>query len=389
MRVRSVLTMVMAVLLAVVSAASPAARAGDDPAKPWKRVEYQAGASRKSMASVVLTSRTDAELVPKAGAEPLRGTWSVLSLPRPGRSPAVVLRIVLPDRRVLWLPMVEAGLGDRVDAYGDKARMTLAAGRPWHDSTYGELKRAAKPSDGFLAKSGEGCYLHADGTADWETSTSAGVRAVDATRTSDGTVAVAFPDGTHRVFRPTAAGYADAATGEAFTSIRELELRARCTMNLAQIAGLFIVRPGKPTHDGAAVLLSWRTTKSCIQPGEEWLLRCPSDPHLRTLDEAASAAYGGADLKDPPLDLCSYAVRDFTRFPLRESRASTQILACDRQGKDGKTPHHPDGVCVAFDDGRVKFMTRADLGLKPDEPIVVGPDSTVEMLRIVCQVPKR
>ena len=55
----------------------------------------------------------------------------------------------------------------------------------------------------------------------------------------------------------------------------------------------------------------------------------------------------------------------------------------DRQGDDGRTPHHDGGLNVLYADGAVKFLRRAELGLAGDAPIVVGRASEHPVLSTV------
>ncbi len=97
---------------------------------------------------------------------------------------------------------------------------------------------------------------------------------------------------------------------------------------------------------------------------------------LERLDERLPLAFGGGRRMicedDENGATCSYATRDFTRFPLTGDRS--EWLVCERAG------HHVDGLFVGLVDGSVQFVTREELGLDPDEPIVVGPQSTCEPL---------
>ena len=73
----------------------------------------------------------------------------------------------------------------------------------------------------------------------------------------------------------------------------------------------------------------------------------------------------------------------------RLMRGGHQIIACDRQGSTGDTSHHRGGINVLFDNGTTRFLDREELGLGPDDPIVVGPDAKHEMLRQVVTVSQR
>jgi hypothetical protein len=46
---------------------------------------------------------------------------------------------------------------------------------------------------------------------------------------------------------------------------------------------------------------------------------------------------------------------------------------------------HKNGVMIGFRDGRVEFLTRAELGLGPDDAFVVGPESRSPILRQLAE----
>lgn len=168
-----------------------------------------------------------------------------------------------------------------------------------------------------------------------------------------------------------------------------------CQRNLRELSTLLLLSMRDGSADevlnecsGASVLLSFRVTDGAIKEGWETLFICPADEDAIN---PTPAQYDGLDLHDPEAvrGLCSYAVRDFGRFPLDPLPDEPQILACDRQGDDGCTQHHlggldgMSGINVAFSDGSVKFLTHDELGLSGDDQIVVGPDSTHPMLKKV------
>jgi prepilin-type processing-associated H-X9-DG protein len=153
-----------------------------------------------------------------------------------------------------------------------------------------------------------------------------------------------------------------------------------CANHLKQLGGVLLtdkMSDGKyPSEGGAAVLLGMRQG-GAITAGNEGIFTCPGDPDASTpRSEEDSAAYASVDLADVAAiaSMCSFAVRDFAGHPVAMDDDEAWI-ACDRQGKDGRTPHHEGGLNVLFSDGSVKFMDRAALGLGESDPIVVGPDS--------------
>jgi hypothetical protein len=161
-----------------------------------------------------------------------------------------------------------------------------------------------------------------------------------------------------------------------------------CANHLRQLGGILTVESmehGYPETGGVPLLIEY-CRRGFIQRGREEILTCPGDPDVGvpppgvvdTVDVTDAKALG---------HLSSYAVRDFARYPLDEESETAQWIMCDRQGADGRTDHHHDGINVLFDDGAVQFRDREALGLSPDEPIIVGPDSPHAELRKMAIVP--
>lgn len=176
--------------------------------------------------------------------------------------------------------------------------------------------------------------------------------------------------------------------------MQEKQKRFTCANNLSQLGGLFIAerteRPGKPKYDGTALWLSWRQNTSKIRKNEEAILICPGDNGISAADsDQAKSRYDDVDLKNPPNDLCSYTARDFSVYPLSNESKEAQIIACDRNGPDGRTAHHKNGLNVCFDNGQAKFVEREELGVSGDDPIVVGPESSNAMLKQVVGVKQK
>lgn len=135
-----------------------------------------------------------------------------------------------------------------------------------------------------------------------------------------------------------------------------------------------------PTLQGSAQILSWLLA---FNTGDERMLFCPDDPdRLIPKGPEERRAYHPADAAALRLavGLGSYAVRDFEKFPVAAGETTAWIL-CDRQGDDGRTWHHKDGLVVAFSSGAVEFVTSEDLGFASGDDIVVGPTSTHPDLR--------
>lgn len=173
--------------------------------------------------------------------------------------------------------------------------------------------------------------------------------------------------------------------------MQEKQKRFQCANNLSQLGGIFVAerteKTGKPKYDGSALFLSWRVNGSKIKQGQESVLICPGDEGISAADTPEQRQrYDDVDLKSIPNDLCSYAVRDFSNFPLQAESKKQQLIACDRNGPQGKTMHHKNGLNMVFDDGSAVFQERESLGVASDVVIVVGPDATNEDLKQVIAV---
>ena len=175
--------------------------------------------------------------------------------------------------------------------------------------------------------------------------------------------------------------------------IQEKQRQTTCANHLRQLGGIYtsesMEKPGLPPQVGASLWLHYRQ-KHYIQKTREEVLTCPGDNTVRVpANDADAERYDEINLADPPLDVCSYMGRDFLTYPLSNEAEAAQIIGCDRNGTDFKTPHHRDGLNILYDDGAVQFKDREFLGLTPEDPIVVGPDSDVEILRQVVYGPPR
>ena len=121
-----------------------------------------------------------------------------------------------------------------------------------------------------------------------------------------------------------------------------------------------------------------------IRKGDERAFLCPGDIIIRgqNIDDAEfKKRYETIDLDHIDPLTCSYAGRNRKLYPLRPDAKEKEAWACDCQGDDGRSGHHKGGLNVLFDDNSVVFTDHEALGLQPEDPIVVGPDSTQEMLK--------
>ncbi len=170
----------------------------------------------------------------------------------------------------------------------------------------------------------------------------------------------------------------------------ERQCRLTCRQNLNYLGISYLSwrneHQGSPQYTGSAFFLSLRKKRE-ICHGDESKLLCPGDQEVAFpgTDEDRNR-WDELDLSDIPSDMCSYEMRDFERYPLDPSATTLQIIACDRMGTNGRTSHHTDGLNILRDNFSAKFMSRADLGIGPDEPIIVGPDSPHPMLKKVVAI---
>lgn len=174
--------------------------------------------------------------------------------------------------------------------------------------------------------------------------------------------------------------------------VQERNRRLNCQRNMKELGTVFTLyqqeNQGRPPYDGVSMFLYFRVKDSAIKEGQETLLICPGDNQaVNPTTPELQSDYDDIDLSNPRNNMCSYAVRNFTDHPLLRESKKIQIVACDRQGLDGRTAHHDNGLVILYDDGAAKFMTREDLGLSRDDPIVVGPGSEHELLKQVVYIP--
>ena len=178
------------------------------------------------------------------------------------------------------------------------------------------------------------------------------------------------------------------STGWAHRGQGEMRRKTECMSNLAELAKTYgrARDAGRidPTLHGSAQILSWFGERGLPSGSEKWLL-CPSDQEVFIpVTDADLRAFHPADANALRVTrgLGSYAVRDFERFPIDPASTERQPILCDRQGSDSRTDHHLEAIVIAFESGDVQKYWREQLGLGPDDPIVVGPDSPSPLLRV-------
>ena len=166
----------------------------------------------------------------------------------------------------------------------------------------------------------------------------------------------------------------------------EANRKLQCANNLKNIGAMLTERSttkGLGTRGGAAMLLQTYTL-GMIRKGDERVFLCPGDVSIRgqSIDDAEfKKRYETIDLDHIDPLTCSYAGRNRKLYRILPDAREKQAWACDCQGDDGRSGHHKSGLNVLFDDNSVVFMDHESLGLQPEDPIVVGPDSNQEMLK--------
>src|SRR6185503_6806499 len=91
--------------------------------------------------------------------------------------------------------------------------------------------------------------------------------------------------------------------------------------------------------------------------------------------DAERKLWDDVDLAHAPRALCSYAVRDFKRFPVDPVSTDPEVIAA--------CIHHRRGAVVLYAGGDAQFVALAELGLSSDDDKTVGPDSKSPVLRVV------
>jgi hypothetical protein len=165
-------------------------------------------------------------------------------------------------------------------------------------------------------------------------------------------------------------------------SMGESKRHLGCMNNLSQLAQMHRAHAGKSPADasrygGPAMWLALRKDDATVRPDDERLFFCEDDDEAdvpKTPDERRR--WNDVDLDHVPRACCSYAGRDFARFPVSADprHAPEPIGACVR---------HREGAMVAFDDGDVRFVGLAALGVASEDEMIVGPESKSPVLRVL------
>ncbi len=384
MSLRGALASIVLLTVALLLCATPRAGAEDEK-RTFERVEYRPAKDDATIVSLDLVSPTQAELVPAKDAKTVLATWSL------ERGPT--LRLVTADGSVYHFTLKADGATSFLPR---RELLTAVSGAAWHAATVADPRRVGD-LDMFSTgdEKDDAFVLYEGGQADWIRYRAGAIVAARSEKRPDGALVLKRSDNATRVFLPSDGAWREEATQRTYWPAVEMRNRRVCLNNLAQLAQIFVMsmmenKAKAMKYGGVATPLSWRKSQGIIRRGQELVLRCPCDPQLRALDEACRKAYDDVDLANPPTDLCSYAFRDFKEYPLQVDDKDKQVIACCRQGRDGRTPHHKGGICVAFDTGEAAFFTNEELSVPPGETIIVGEDTNTRGLGLhkVVQVAK-
>lgn len=137
--------------------------------------------------------------------------------------------------------------------------------------------------------------------------------------------------------------------------------------------------PAWPALSGKNFVL-WLVAVGQLEKDNEGPLKMLFSPADTTLTFPGTAAYAAVTLESLRAQrfprLTSYAGRRNAEPSLAltpQSPPATSALFADLS--------FPDGALVAFLDGRVRYLTRRDLGLGPSDPLVAGPASKSPLLQ--------
>jgi len=174
--------------------------------------------------------------------------------------------------------------------------------------------------------------------------------------------------------------------------MQEQQRKTGCLNNLSQLGQVYLMqaqenRAKAQKYSGVALWLSYRKNTSEIKRGDERALICPGDQGVALPEtEEDKKKWDNVDLDNPPDDLCSYTARDFKNYPLNIESPNKEIIGSDRQGKDQRTMQHKNGLVCCYEHGDAQFVTRAELDINSENPIVVGPEAENPMLKKVAFV---
>ncbi|MHC4470246.1 MAG: hypothetical protein ACYS99_04715 [Planctomycetota bacterium] len=152
--------------------------------------------------------------------------------------------------------------------------------------------------------------------------------------------------------------------------------QAACLTNLFHLAGHMRARLASlklANESGSAFLL-----QLAPKVKDEWvkIFVCPGDrgvvgTEVGTPDfvERYRAGWRSAP--------CSYRgpSAEFLAAAVRGEAPERYILACDKNGADGRAPHHASGVCVLWNDSKVQFLRWEEMEGHEGGPVQVGPGS--------------
>jgi len=177
--------------------------------------------------------------------------------------------------------------------------------------------------------------------------------------------------------------------------MQESQRQLTCTNNLSQLGQVYLMqaqenRAKAQKYSGVALWLSYRKNGTDIKRGDERVLICPGDQGVPLPEnDEEKKKWDNVDLMNPPNDLCSYAARDFQNYPINVENPNKEMIGCDRQGNDQKTSHHKGVIICVFEAGDAAKMSREELGINSESPIVIGPEAENKLLKTMAYIVRK
>jgi hypothetical protein len=366
--------------LAAAALSGSRARAGDDrtPANE-DTVEYRTVSTSRfteSIASIEFSSSSRSRVGLRDGKK-LDATWTAFE------GPLHPIRVVESGGTVRWFQTS----GKKLLPIGSELVLARADGAPDVPAMFLRDQKP-KPLETAVSEFNyHALVLLGPNRADWVDE--AVGRECGYTKSTDGSILVALRDGKKLVFEQTPGGWRERKQRVWLVSESERLGRNACRAHLQTLIDAFDeTAPKDRARSQALSGIAWfaqlARSRADLLPEAFF---CPADPHAKApSNETEVAAWRRVIASEPPGgDACSYATRDFSRFPLDPKALERQAIMCCRCGRDGRSPHHHGGLFVAFERGEVRWMDAFELG--QDGEIVVGPDSKSPVLRTMVHRP--
>jgi prepilin-type N-terminal cleavage/methylation domain-containing protein len=177
--------------------------------------------------------------------------------------------------------------------------------------------------------------------------------------------------------------------------MQESQRQLTCMNNLSQLGQVYLMqaqenRAKAQKYSGVSLWLSYRKNGTDIKRGDERVLICPGDQGVLLPEtEEDKKKWDNVDLANPSADLCSYAARDFVNFPINIENKDKEMVGCDRQGANQRTPHHKGVIVCVYEAGDAQKMTREELGISSESDIVIGPEAENKSLKTMAYIVRK